>query len=77
MIHTLSGKLILELNEMLEKYHRTLQEIFMAIQGKLRLIHFRSMPLVTICIPTRNEERFIGQALYAIRKINIYPRNQD
>ena len=74
MIHTLSGKLILELNEMFEKYHRTLQEIFMAIQGKLRPIHFRGMPLVTICIPTRNEERFIGQALYAIRKINIYPR---
>jgi len=29
--------------------------------------------LVTICIPTRNEERFIGQALYAIQKINLYP----
>jgi len=71
-IHTLSGRMILELNEMVKKYHRTMQEIFMSVRGKLRPIYFRGMPLVTICIPTRNEEDFIGQALYAIQKINLY-----
>lgn len=72
--HLLNGRLILELKEMREKYYRTFQEVFMAVQGKLKPIYGRGLPLVTICIPTRNEERFIGQALYAIWRINLYPR---
>jgi len=73
-LHLLYGRLLLELAEMQERYSRSLREVLMAARGKLKPFRSRGLPLVTICIPTRNEERFIGQALYAIQKVNLYPR---
>jgi glycosyltransferase involved in cell wall biosynthesis len=73
-LHLLSGRLLLELMEMRERYCKSLREVLMAAQGKLNSFRGRGLPLVTVCIPARNEERFIGQALYAIRKVNLYPR---
>jgi cellulose synthase/poly-beta-1,6-N-acetylglucosamine synthase-like glycosyltransferase len=73
-LHLLSGRLLLELMEMRERYCKSLREVLMAARGKLNSFRGRGLPLVTVCIPARNEERFIGQALYAIRKVNLYPR---
>jgi hypothetical protein len=71
-LHLLSGRLLLELMEMRERYGKSLHEVLMAARGKLNSFRGRGLPLVTVCIPVRNEERFIGQALYAIRKVNLY-----
>ena len=74
LLHALSGRLLLELREMSMKINRALHEIRDALEGKAQPISAKRLPLVTICIPTRNEEHFIGQALFAIQRINVYPR---
>ncbi len=64
--HVLSGKVMLELNEMRKRYNEAMRSIRDAINGRIRPLGGRGLPLVTVCIPTRNEERFIGQAIYSI-----------
>ncbi|MGB9828362.1 MAG: glycosyltransferase family 2 protein, partial [Thermosphaera sp.] len=56
------------------KINRALHEIRDALGGKVQPISAKRLPLVTVCIPTRNEERYIGRALFAIQRINVYPR---
>jgi cellulose synthase/poly-beta-1,6-N-acetylglucosamine synthase-like glycosyltransferase len=73
VLHLLTGRLILEVREMIENNNKILYEISLAIRRRLKPIYGRGLPLITVCIPTRNEERFIGQALYAIRRVNLYP----
>jgi glycosyltransferase involved in cell wall biosynthesis len=51
-----------------------MREVDAAARGELEPLRCRGLPLVTVCIPTRNEERFIGQALFALRRVNLYPR---
>ncbi|BDR92706.1 glycosyltransferase family 2 protein [Vulcanisaeta souniana] len=64
--HVLSGKVMLELNEMRKRYNEAMRSIRDAINGRIRPLGGRGLPLVTVCILTRNEERFIGQAIYSI-----------
>jgi cellulose synthase/poly-beta-1,6-N-acetylglucosamine synthase-like glycosyltransferase len=73
-LHLLSGRLLLEFLEMRRRFLGAMREVVAAARGELEPLRCRGLPLVTVCIPTRNEERFIGQALFALRRVNLYPR---
>jgi glycosyltransferase involved in cell wall biosynthesis len=73
-LHLLSGRLLLEFLEMRRRLLGAMREVVAAARGELEPLRCRGLPLVTVCIPTRNEELFIGQALFALRRVNLYPR---
>jgi glycosyltransferase involved in cell wall biosynthesis len=73
-LHLLSGRLLLEFLEMRRRLLGAMREVVAAARDELEPLRCRGLPLVTVCIPTRNEECFIGQALFALRRVNLYPR---
>ena len=63
--HILTGKILIELEDMRRRYYEAVKSIEKVLNNQIKPLY--KGPLVTVCIPARNEEKFIGQAIYLVK----------